>query len=52
MSLRSTRRDLYRAARVLGDVDAAAHGPDALARRLVRKAVWRTVGRVLRKASR
>lgn len=35
------RRGLYRAARTLGDVDAAAHGPAALGKRIVRKRVYR-----------
>lgn len=38
------RRSLYRAARVLGDVEAVAHGPEAMARRMVRKAVYRRAG--------
>lgn len=38
---RSLRSNLYRAARVLGDVEAAQQGPEALAKREVRKSVYR-----------
>lgn len=44
MGLRSW---LYRLARLLGDVEAARKG--RLGRRLVRRAAWRTAGRVLRR---
>lgn len=39
------RRSLYRAARDLGDVEAAAKGPAPLARRVVRRQVYRHVNR-------
>lgn len=39
---RSLRSQLYRAARIMGDVEAAAKGPDALARRVVRRKAYRT----------
>ncbi|WP_156144273.1 hypothetical protein [Sinomonas humi] len=41
---RSLRSDLYRAARVLGDVQAAERGPGALGKREVRKAAYRRSG--------
>jgi hypothetical protein len=54
MRLSRIRRQLYRGARDLGDVQAAARGPVPLAKRLVRKPVYRVVnrqlGRVLRRA--
>lgn len=39
--LRKAQRDAYLVSRALGDVQAAKKGPDALARRLVRRAVHR-----------
>ncbi len=43
MPRRSTlRSQLYRAARELGDVEAAAKGPGAYAKRRARRAVYRT----------
>ncbi len=48
----ATRRRLYGAARLLGDIEALAKGPAPYARRLARKAVYRRTGgltaRVLR----
>ena len=46
MTLRSS---LYRAARLLGDVQAAQRGPASLARRMVRKRVYRAWNRPLRR---
>jgi len=52
--IRAVRARLYRAASVLGDVQAAARGPVPLARRLARKRIYRAQGRLtarlLRKA--
>lgn len=41
----STRSSLYRWARILGDVEAAEKGPNAYAKRLVRRRVYRTANR-------
>ncbi len=41
------RSALYRLARLLGDLQAARRGPKALAKRMVRKALWRKLGRGL-----
>jgi len=38
---RSLRSQLYRTARILGDLDAASRGPSAYGRRVVRKAAYR-----------
>lgn len=43
-----TRRSLYRIASILGDVEAAEKGPGAYAKRLVRRRVYRSNGRLLR----
>lgn len=47
-----TRSTLYRLARDLGDIEAAAKGPTAYGKRLIRKQVYRksggTTGRLLR----
>jgi hypothetical protein len=43
------RRDLYRTARVLGDVQAIAKGPKAAAKRYERRLAWRTAAKVLRR---
>jgi hypothetical protein len=43
------RRDLYRGARILGDVQAVSKGPRAVAKRIERRWLWRIVGRLLRK---
>lgn len=39
------RREGYRALSILGDVEAAERGPAPLAKRLIRKRVYRHVGR-------
>ena len=48
---RSLRSQLYRAARDLGNVEAAAKGPGAYSRRVIRRRVYArtngTLGRVL-----
>lgn len=49
MSTRRLQRDLYLAQRALGDIDAARRGPDALAKRLIKRAWHREVVRVLRR---
>lgn len=41
------RRQFYRSARVLGDVEAASRGPAPLVRRLVRRAAYRRTNRWL-----
>ncbi len=41
----SLRRNLYRTARILGDIEAAEKGPAAYGRRRVRRAVYRSEGR-------
>lgn len=47
--LGQTRGQLYRAARDLGDISAASRGPGPLAKRLVRKRLYRTEGRLTRR---
>jgi hypothetical protein len=49
MKLWRLRRNLYRGARVLGDIEAASRGPRAVAKRVERRWLWRIVGRLLRK---
>jgi hypothetical protein len=49
MKLWRLRRDLYRTARILGDVRAIERGPSAVARRGIRKFIWRIVGRLTRR---
>jgi len=44
---RSVRSDLYRTARVMGDVQAAMRGPGAYGRRRVRKVAYRSTNRGL-----
>ena len=44
---KSLRSQLYRAARDLGNVEAAEQGPGALARRQVRRAAYRRTNRGL-----
>ncbi len=39
---RSLRSQLYRDARILGNVDAAAHGPTAYGKRYARRKVYAT----------
>jgi hypothetical protein len=49
MSINAIRRLLYRLAALLGDVQALRRGPTAIAKRLVRKQVWRATGRLHRR---
>ncbi len=49
---RSLRSQLYRAARDVGDVQAAAKGPSPLARRELRKTVYRHTNRLTRRVLR
>ncbi|HWW84446.1 MAG TPA: hypothetical protein VNZ26_12635 [Vicinamibacterales bacterium] len=46
------RRSLYREARLLGDVQAIAHGPKAVVKRLERKFWGRILGRLLGRLTR
>ena len=48
MSINSTRSGLYRAARLLGDVQAVSKGPKAMAKRTVRKRSYKTLSVFLR----
>jgi hypothetical protein len=43
------RRDLYRGARMLGDVQAIEKGPTAVVKRIERRWLWRLVARLLRR---
>jgi excisionase family DNA binding protein len=43
------RRGLYRWGRIFGDVNSLLRGPSAVGRRLLRKSVWKAVGKSLRK---
>jgi len=43
------RSALYRAARLLGDLQAVRRGPRALVKRAARKALWRLAGRAINK---
>lgn len=43
------RRNLYRAARDLGDVEAAAKGPKALGKRVGRREIYREEGKLTRR---
>lgn len=52
MKLWKVRRDLYRGARVLGDVEAIEKGPTAVAKRVERRWLWRLVGRLLQRVTR
>ena len=45
MNLEAIRRALYFGQRTIGDVQAAQRGPDVLAKRLVRRAVTRSLFR-------
>jgi hypothetical protein len=45
MSINAIRRLLYRLAALLGDVQAVRRDPAAIAKRLVRKRVWRVTGK-------
>jgi hypothetical protein len=49
---RSLRSQLYRAARDLGNVQAAAKGPGAYGKRVVRRKVYRTTNGVSRRVLR
>lgn len=49
---KSLRSQLYRAARDLGNLQAAQRGPTAYGRRVVRRSVYRTTNRSLGKALR
>jgi hypothetical protein len=49
MKLWRLRRELYRGARRLGDVQAVAHGPQAIVKRPERQWVGRLLGRFLRR---
>jgi hypothetical protein len=49
MSLNGIRSFLYAICRLLGDAQAMRKGPNAIARRLVRKAAGRQMGKLLRK---
>lgn len=46
---KSTRSQLYRAARDLGNLEAASRGPAAYGRRVVRRRVYRTTNGMTRK---
>ena len=48
MKLWRLRRNLYRAARILGDIEAVEKGPAAVVKRVERRWLWR-IGRLLRK---
>lgn len=48
MTLNSIRRALYAWARFLGNVNAIRRGPGAVGRRIVRRAEYRTVMRIVR----
>ena len=47
MNARDLQRGLYLASRAVGDVNAAQRGPDALAKRLIRRTWHRAVLRNL-----
>ena len=50
MNLRKLRRQLYRDARIVGDVEAAASGkPSKVAKRVVRRRVYRAEGTITRR---
>ena len=50
MTLRKLRRSLYRDARILGDVEAVASGnPGKMAKRVVRRKVYRAEGTITRR---
>ncbi|HZU71808.1 MAG TPA: hypothetical protein VE990_03460 [Acidimicrobiales bacterium] len=46
---RSLRSQLYRAARDLGNAQAATRGPSAFTKRVVRRSVYRTTNRWTRR---
>jgi hypothetical protein len=50
MTIRKFRRDLYKAGRDLGDIEAVVSGnPGKVAKRVVRKRVYRVEGTVTRR---
>ena len=49
MSIGSIRGWLYWWARLLGDVSAVSHGPNAIVKRLARRAAGKVTGRMLGK---
>ncbi|MCX7668318.1 MAG: hypothetical protein N2Z84_05255 [Atribacterota bacterium] len=46
---RETRSGLYQSARVMGDIEAVAQGPEAVARRIARRIIGKAFGRMLRR---
>jgi len=48
-SLRTTRSFLYALARFLGDAEAAKRGPEAVGKRILRRALGRATGRAMSK---
>jgi hypothetical protein len=49
MNLWRVRRALYHEARLLGNVQAIAKGPKAMAKRAERRLAWRIAAKLLRK---
>ena len=49
MSINSFRSFLYTLARLLGDVQAIERGPGAVVKRVERRIIGRSLGRLLRK---
>ncbi len=49
MSISKIRSGLYKAASLLGDVQAVRKGPKAIGQRMIRKAAYRGFGSLLRK---
>lgn len=47
--LNEVRSALYRSAQVIGDIEAASRGPEAVARRAMRRLLGKATGKVLRK---
>jgi hypothetical protein len=47
-TINGVRRILYRAASILGDINAIARGPKAILKRIVRKQINRQVGKATR----
>jgi hypothetical protein len=52
VKLWKVRRDLYRGARILGDIEAVEKGPTAVAKRVERRWLWRVIGRLLNRLTR
>ena len=48
----NARSGLYRWARILGDVEAMEKGPNAYAKRVIRKRVYRTTNKTVARALR